>query len=148
MNRLEVRSHQVGVPPRHLQRAVTQHFLQVEHGPAEPQIIHAGRMLKTVNCPCRGHDAQPLTQKLHVSELVPTPEPLALLRCEYEVKFIELPPAIQVPPQLEADRDKPVLCALAVELQEQVVKVHVRPSQRHGLAATTACVNQREDEDV
>jgi hypothetical protein len=40
MHRLEVRRHSVGVPTGHLKRTVAQHFLEMEHGAAAPEIIH------------------------------------------------------------------------------------------------------------
>jgi hypothetical protein len=38
MHRLKIRRHEVSIAPGHFKRAVTQDLLQMEHGPAAPQI--------------------------------------------------------------------------------------------------------------
>ena len=82
-----------------------------------------------------GRDTQPRTKPLHSAQLIPPSHVLPLKCGEHKVPFAERLPSPQMTPQLKRERNQPVLRALAVQLQKQIVKVHVRPSQCQSLAA-------------
>ena len=39
MHRLQIRRYKIRISPRHLKRAVPEHLLQMEHGPAAPKVV-------------------------------------------------------------------------------------------------------------
>src|SRR6266851_7112577 len=70
------------------------------------------------------------------------------MRREDKIPAVELSPSVEMTPQFKREWDKPVLRALTVQFQKQVIKVHVRPSQSHRFTATGAGVNEHENENV
>jgi hypothetical protein len=127
---------------------MAEHFLQVEHTSALPQIVHRECVPEGVNGAGRWDDAEPLAQTFHVPQHVPTPKPLPLLAGEYEVPPVELLPSIEVRPQFKRERDWVVLAALAVQLQQQVVQVNIRSYPPCGLRIASTGVHEREHKDV
>lgn len=145
MHGLKVRRHQVGVPSRHLQRGVPEHLLQMEYGAAAPQIVHCERVPECVESAPRSRESQLAAQQLHVPQsIAAAPHRLGAAGEQKGVWLAAIfaDVAEQGFPQLETEGDHPLFAPLAVQRDQQVLKVDIGDAQREGLGDATAGIQQ------
>lgn len=117
MYRLQVRSHKVGISPRHLKRGVSEHFLQMEHAPAASDVVHCEGVPECVECARGRLESETVTMIFHSAQHHPS-SGFGFIPCrQQEVVRLALKVgdvAEHCPAQLKGKRHNALLAPLAV----------------------------------
>lgn len=122
---LQICCHKVCISPRHLKRAVPEHLLQMEHGPAAPQVVHRECVAECVERAAWRIESEFAAKQLHIPQDIPTSQ--FRLRAVGEeqmvrraIRFLAVP--AQRFPQLENEGDNSLLAALAIQRHNRFSK--------------------------
>jgi hypothetical protein len=157
MDRLEIRRYEIRITARHLQRGMPQDFLQMEHGPATPEIVHSKGVPEGVQRSPWRVEAELSAQQLDAAKSSHPAHTRILSRCEKQKVRLAVKvrdETVYGSSQRKRKGNNSLLPALAVQSDEHVVHVHITDEQREGfcdaarrlkvhIPATTAAPSKR-----
>jgi len=106
------------------------------------QIVHRERVAERVKRGANPVNVKPPAQRLEIAEQIPGAELAPVPRRKDPIKLVLRDIPVQRLPQLDADRNQPLLVALPEHPQEEIIEIHIGAPQAEQFAYAEAGVER------